>query len=178
MSNITNGQNTNLPKFSKEEITLIGIVLLLTLMDSVRYDSSLISHMFEEAVHSLPGINEGKPFNIKGLMEKVSKLDYHELVKTFEKNVKHIVLPDFSEDERCILANCICSTILNGMFIQSLDATVYDYIYYNMLPSGKSDLSEANKAFVSKVKSLNYIQRVKLIYMIECEFFKKAESEE
>ncbi len=178
MSIVNKEQNTNLPELSKDEITLIGIVILCTLMGSVRYDSSLISHMFEEAVHSLPGINEGKPFDIKGLMEKVSKLDYRELVKTFEKNVKHIVLPDFSEDERCILANCMCSTILNGLFIQGLDASVYDYIYYNMLPSGKSDLSEANKAFVSKVKSLSYIQRVKLIYMIECEFFKKAESEE
>ena len=171
-------QNTNLPELSKDEITLIGIVILCTLMGSVGYDSRLLSLQFEEAVDSLPGINEGKPFDTKRLLEKASKLDYHELVKTFEKGVKHIVLPDFSDDERVVVANCICSVMPNGQFIQCLDADVCDYIYYNMLPSGKSELSEANKAFVLKVKSLSYIQRVKLIYMINREFFQKTEPEE
>lgn len=165
-------QNINLPKLTNEERLLAGTVVLMCYRGF--YDPKFLPVMVENAVPRIPGLNEEKPFDTKPFVEKVSALGYQELTKLFEKEAEQVALPDFSQDEMVIIANCICGSITDGFFVQFLDEEVSDYIYYNnILPSGKTDLSETDKAFVSKVKNLSYIQRVKLIYIIKRDFFKK-----
>ena len=154
--------------FNVNEILIIGIIVLMN--RGYEYDANSLPIWVEETVNSIPGLEDGKSVDINLLAEKVAKLDYKQLVELFETHTTDVVLPNFSFDERVVIANCICGSVLNGSFVQNLDSEVCDYI----CDIKNQGLSDADKDFVYKVKNLDYIQRVKLLNEVYKEYFSKS----
>jgi len=164
-----NNSSVNALRFTNDELMVIGIMILMMLGHSLEV-LQYLPIMVEEAVNSIPAYNASKKVAIGKLLEKVTKLKYGDLVKVFEDQTKNIVLPDFSYDEKIILGNCMCGTKLDGEFVQCLDMDVVDYIHYDL---NRNVLVGEDHKFVVKVRSLDYAQRIKLLYLVKKEFFAK-----
>ena len=99
----------------------------------------------------------------------------NDMAKLYHLILSKIELPEFSNDEKCIIANCMASSYIDDMFIQCFDIEVADYFVYcgrdEYISSDNYVLSEDEEVFVKKIKDLDYMQRVKLIDTVLTEFF-------
>ncbi|SFE83222.1 hypothetical protein [Succiniclasticum ruminis] len=90
---------------------------------------------------------------------------FNDIVQLFNFALQDIELPYFSYDEKVIIADCLCGpdVLLNN--ILHLDVSVCDYIYdLGLTPTA------SHKDLIAKIKGLDFLQRVKLIYMIRSDF--------
>ena len=156
--------------FNVNEILIIGIVLLMYRGCEDEYDAKILTYWLENTVNSIPGFVTDHKVDINLLTEKLAKLDIHQLAETFENHTKQVILPEFSWEEKVDIANCMCGSVVNGGFVQSLDYEVDEYYYY----FADQVLSNLKKELVTKIKNLDYIQRVKLLYTVDREFFKDS----
>lgn len=86
-----------------------------------------------------------------------------------------INLPEFSADEKGLIANCMARSIFKEVFIQHLDYEIQDYFKHtpdNYVSLDKIALLKEKKNLISKVRNLDLKQRIKLINMVYQEFFK------
>ncbi len=98
----------------------------------------------------------------------------NKIVKMYSLAMDQISLPEFSEEEKCTLAECLTSSYVDALFVSNMHLSVQDHCYYNHDDLGsfeKSTLSKEDNALVMKVMSLDFLQRIKLIDMIDQEFF-------
>ena len=93
----------------------------------------------------------------------------NDVIEIFHRIMEPIEVPEFTFDEKIVIANSLCSAMICEHFIRSLDANVCDYIKYYC--AGKTGLTESQINFVNRIKDLDFMQRVKLVYLIRSEFF-------
>lgn len=169
--------NSNLPELSIYEAFCIGIVLLM--LRASEYDAKLLPCWLASVVNHIPGRGNGSLVDINLLTKKVDKLDIFQLSETFEFNTREVVLPEFNEDERFIIATCMNGSIIDGWFVRYLDEEVYDCIYYGYIDDSVDDsvepvFSDSDIELVSKVKKLDAFQRVKLLNEVYKKYFNKS----
>ena len=95
----------------------------------------------------------------------------NDAIQLFNCAVKDIDLPDFSYDEKSLIANCLCGSEISDNFIHLLDVEVSDLIAdgYKYFNDEENGFTESHKNFIAKIHNLNYMQRVKLIHIIQSE---------
>lgn len=93
----------------------------------------------------------------------------NDVIEIFHRIMEPIEVPEFTSDEKNVIANCLCSAKICESYIRNLDADVCDHIKYYC--AGKTGLTESQINFVHRIKDLDFMQRVKLVYLIRSEFF-------
>ncbi len=94
-------------------------------------------------------------------------------VELFNLVMTHVSLPEFSTDEKLVIANCLTRSIFNEFFLLSLDYEIYDYFKHNpdnYASLDKPVLLKKKKELIEKVKNLDMMQRIKLINRVCLEF--------
>ncbi len=90
-------------------------------------------------------------------------------VQLFNLAVKGIDLPEFSFEEKILIGNCICGSFINDHFINHLEDNVCDLIAdgYQYFEDEETGYTDSRKNLIGKIHGLNYMQRIKLVYMVK-----------
>lgn len=96
----------------------------------------------------------------------------NDIVQLFNLAINNIALPDFSDDEKFVIANSLCGSQINKTLICNLATEVRDFIGEDCLNIGgkKFDFTKSRDALIAKIQDLNFMQRVKLIYITMSDF--------
>ena len=97
----------------------------------------------------------------------------NDVVHLFNLAIKHVELPEFSFEEKMLIANCLCGTVIDDLFITHLEIEVTDLIAddHQNFEDEDRGFTESRKNLIEKIHNLNYLQRIKLVHMIQSEIF-------
>ena len=97
---------------------------------------------------------------------------FNDIVQLFNLALQDIELPEFSFEEKVLIANCMCGSAITSRFINCLELEVTDFIadgYKYFEDEEKGFTEEFRKNFIAKIYNLNYMQRIKLVHVIQSE---------
>lgn len=92
-------------------------------------------------------------------------------IRLFNVLMANISLPEFSWGEKVIVASSMTSSNIDVARIEKLPMVIFDVMNYEFNPADLSELSVSEKDLVEKIKALDFVQRIKLLYTVYHEFF-------
>ena len=137
-------------------------------IDTTQTDMSIEDLKFEFSVQ-----NESVLDLVKHAKAIGSNPTYYinDAILLFHCAIKDIELPEFSSEEKYLIADCMCGRDICERFIKRLDQEVFDYTadVFKYFGAKEESLVKSRKDLINRIRSLNYMQRIKLIYEIQLE---------